>query len=131
MNDVPRGGIISDEVARRVLAAIKDKATEVILPLSHVGELQFGRCPRCKALKHREDFCDCQLSERFLNDPIIKSVIDVMFSQFKKGVDEYGKPLSACGDNEYDWRLMIIEEMVDVMKYQAMEIRRLERLLNP
>ncbi|MDR6883130.1 hypothetical protein J2X61_004919 [Bacillus sp. 3255] len=124
-------GFIGKEVADRILAVIKEAKGEVIIPLSHVGKLQYGRCPRCNALKHREDFCECQFSERFFNDPVIKGVLQAMFTQFEKGIHEYDKPLSACGDNEYDWKNMIIEELVDVVKYQQKEIMRLERLLNP
>lgn len=72
-----------------------------------------------------------KLLEQFGTDPIIVGITQALFKQFQKGLKEYGKPLSACGDNDYDWKEMIIEELVDVVKYQQMEIRRLEGLLNP
>lgn len=68
---------------------------------------------------------------QFSLDPVIRGVNDAMFKQYEKGMKEYGKPLSSCGDNDYDWKNMIIEELVDVVKYQQKEIMRLERLLNP
>lgn len=72
-----------------------------------------------------------KLLEQFGTDPIIVGITQALFKQYQKGLKEYGKPLSACGDYDLDWKSEIISELVDVVKYQQMEIRRLERLLNP
>ncbi|CAN7655224.1 hypothetical protein LJR153_005068 [Paenibacillus sp. LjRoot153] len=72
-------------------------------------------------------------------------IFDYFNKQTEKGVKKYGHTLDDCPDDKFDWRLMIIEELIDCVQYQQKEIVRLEseknnlitdkalleRLLNP
>ena len=62
---------------------------------------------------------------------IMRRIVAQLENQTEKGLNKYGHTLDDCPDNKFDWRLMIIEELVDCIQYQQKEIIRLERLLNP
>lgn len=44
-----------------------------------------------------------------------------------KGLNTYGHELDDCPDEKFDWRNMLIEELLDGLQYQEKEIRRLEK----
>lgn len=39
--------------------------------------------------------------------------------------------LDDCHDDKFDWKLIGMEELIDLVQYRQKEIIRLERLLNP
>jgi transposase len=47
-----------------------------------------------------------------------------------KGLDTYGHELDDCPDDKFDWRDMLIEELLDGLQYQEKEIRRLKKELS-
>ncbi|WP_145148537.1 hypothetical protein [Paenibacillus xylanexedens] len=58
-------------------------------------------------------------------------IIELLDKQNEKGIAKYGSTIDQAADQYYDWKLMAMEEMVDLIQYQQKEIMRLERLLNP
>jgi hypothetical protein len=48
----------------------------------------------------------------------------------EKGITTYGVPLDAANDKDYDWKEMIIEELLDALQYQQKEIKRLETYIH-
>jgi hypothetical protein len=44
-----------------------------------------------------------------------------------KGLDTYGHELDDCPDDKFDWRDMLIEELLDGLQYQEKEIKRLKK----
>jgi hypothetical protein len=46
-----------------------------------------------------------------------------------KGLDTYGHELDDCPDDKFDWRDMLIEELLDGLQYQEKEIKRLKKEL--
>lgn len=45
----------------------------------------------------------------------------------KKGVATYGEALDECNDDDYDWNIMIMEELLDGIQYAAKENIRLRK----
>jgi hypothetical protein len=62
---------------------------------------------------------------------VMNRIIELLEKQTSKGLAKYGHTLDDCPDDKYDWRLMALEELIDLVQYQQKEIIRLERLLNP
>lgn len=58
-------------------------------------------------------------------------IIELLDKQNAKGKAKYGSTIDQALDQHYDWKLMAMEEMVDLIQYQQKEIMRLERLLTP
>ena len=107
--EYPTGGIISN--ANYTL--IGDKSIETVIPLSEVLRYDGNRM-------------------HMYNPKSVKGRIFEYFNkQTEKGLSKYGHTLDDCPDEKFDWRLMIIEELIDCIQYQQKEIIRLERLLNP
>lgn len=46
-----------------------------------------------------------------------------------KGEETYNHTLDDCPDDKYDWRDMLIEELLDGLQYQEKEIKRLKKEL--
>ena len=46
-----------------------------------------------------------------------------------KGEATYNHTLDDCPDDKYDWRDMLIEELLDGLQYQEKEIKRLKKAL--
>lgn len=46
-----------------------------------------------------------------------------------KGLNTYGHELDECPDDKYDWRDMLIEELLDGLQYQEKEIKRLKKVI--
>ena len=67
-------------------------------------------------------------------DNIKKRILNLIGSQLDKqnakGLATYNKRLEDCNDDDYNWQLMALEELIDALQYQQMEIRRLTNLLN-
>lgn len=56
-------------------------------------------------------------------------IIDLLDRQSDKGVQTYGHYLDDAPDENFDWRLMAMEELIDLAQYQQKEIMRLEKAL--
>jgi hypothetical protein len=67
----------------------------------------------------------------YRRDTVKGRIIEMLNKQTDKGLEKYGHTLDQCPDEKYDWRLMVIEELIDCIQYQQKEIQRLERLLSP
>jgi 3-dehydroquinate synthase class II len=62
---------------------------------------------------------------------VTQKIIEIMDKQNEKGLRKYGTTIDEVKDEEFDWRLMAMEELIDLAQYQQKEIVRLEKLLNP
>ena len=100
------------------------------------------RCPVCKEFTNINTMsCGCLVQPRpdsqaisvhsYPTGSIKGRIFEYFNKQTEKGVPKYGHTLDECPDEQFDWRLMVIEELVDCIQYQQKEIVRLERLLNP
>ncbi|MNC09459.1 hypothetical protein D3C75_570820 [compost metagenome] len=70
--------------------------------------------------------------EKLLPRPeVTNRIITLMDAQNAKGLAKYGTTIDEAKDANYDWLLMAMEELIDLVQYQQKEIMRLERLLNP
>lgn len=45
--------------------------------------------------------------------------------QNEKGLEKYGKNIDGANDEDYDWNVMVIEELIDGMQYLVKENQRL------
>lgn len=64
-----------------------------------------------------------------IKDNLINKFTLQLNSQCEKGFNKYGHSLDDCPPESYDWRSMLIEEMIDALQYQEKEIQRLQSLL--
>ncbi|RTZ38197.1 hypothetical protein EJ573_03065 [Paenibacillus polymyxa] len=62
---------------------------------------------------------------------VTQRIIELLDKQNEKGLKKYGTTIDQVSDMAYDWKLMALEEAIDLIQYQQKEIMRLERLLNP
>ncbi|MEE4581559.1 hypothetical protein [Paenibacillus polymyxa] len=62
---------------------------------------------------------------------VTQRIIELLDKQNEKGLKKYGTTIEQVSDMAYDWKLMALEEAIDLIQYQQKEIMRLERLLNP
>ncbi|OMF46585.1 hypothetical protein [Paenibacillus peoriae] len=62
---------------------------------------------------------------------VTQRIIELLDKQNEKGLKKYGTTIDQVSDMVYDWKLMALEEAIDLIQYQQKEIMRLERLLNP
>lgn len=62
---------------------------------------------------------------------VTQQIIELLDKQNEKGLKKYGTTIDQVSDMAYDWKLMALEEAIDLIQYQQKEIMRLERLLNP
>ncbi|MBE0341806.1 hypothetical protein E4V51_12180 [Paenibacillus sp. 28ISP30-2] len=62
---------------------------------------------------------------------VTQRIIALLDKQNEKGLKKYGTTIDQVSDMAYDWRLMALEEAVDLIQYLQKEVIRLERLLNP
>ncbi|MGM1023464.1 MAG: hypothetical protein ACQEXV_23760 [Bacillota bacterium] len=62
---------------------------------------------------------------------VTQRIIELLDMQNEKGLKKYGTTIDQVADQSYDWRLMALEEAVDLIQYLQKEVIRLERLLNP
>ncbi|PKR86122.1 hypothetical protein [Heyndrickxia camelliae] len=64
---------------------------------------------------------------------ISQAVIDefsaIIDAQDKKGIDKYGRSIDDAIDEDYDWKLMALEESADQLKYLVREVKMLEKKL--
>ena len=47
-----------------------------------------------------------------------------------KGEETYNQTLDECPNDRYDWRDMLIEELLDGLQYQEKEIKRLKEVIH-
>ncbi|MBY7736310.1 hypothetical protein [Paenibacillus polymyxa] len=62
---------------------------------------------------------------------VTQRIIELLDKQNEKGLKKYGTTIDQVADQSYDWKLMALEEAVDLIQYLQKEVIRLERLLNP
>jgi hypothetical protein len=63
---------------------------------------------------------------KIIKDEVIKLFSQMVNSQCEKGIKKYGYTLDECPVENYEWKNMIIEELIDCIQYQQKEIHRLE-----
>lgn len=57
-------------------------------------------------------------------------IVQLLDAQRAKGYEKYGHTIEECPDSKYDWRLMAMEELIDLAQYQQKEIMRLEKIVH-
>lgn len=62
-------------------------------------------------------------------DLILANIAQLIDGQNSKGMETYGRPLEECPPEDYDWNLMIIEELIDALQYQQKENKQLRALV--
>jgi 3-dehydroquinate synthase class II len=72
-----------------------------------------------------------QAEELSVRPEVTQRIIELLDKQNEKGLKKYGTTIDQVSDIAYDWKLMALEEAIDLIQYQQKEIMRLERLLNP
>lgn len=60
---------------------------------------------------------------------IKKKIIEILDQQEQKGITTYGHTLEDCPDEDYDWDIMALEELIDALQYQIKENIRLKRII--
>lgn len=63
-------------------------------------------------------------------DTVTIRLLEMLKEREEQGLETYGETLADAPDENYDWRIMMIEELIDSHKYAIKEIIRLERLIN-
>jgi hypothetical protein len=58
---------------------------------------------------------------------IEKRILSILDKQFTKGMKTYGQTLVDCPDEDYDWNIMTMEELVDALSYQVKENLKLQK----
>lgn len=56
---------------------------------------------------------------------VIDIVANLVDAQDEKGIKKYGVTIDDAKDEQYDWNVMALEELVDGMKYEIKENQRL------
>lgn len=113
-SEQPKGGIITTDK----LPTIGRDTPETIIPLKDMTvNINFSEI--------MENFPGIMTYNR---KSVKGRIIDLLNKQTDKGLQKYGHTLDDCPDNKFDWRLMVIEELVDALQYQQKEIQRLEKL---
>lgn len=59
---------------------------------------------------------------------ILQTIGNLINGQNNKGLKKYGHSLEKCDPDEYDWNVMIIEELIDALQYQHKENQRLREM---
>lgn len=57
----------------------------------------------------------------------IDGFTEIIDAQDEKGFEKYGVSLDQANDDDYDWKLMALEEAADLQKYLIMRIFELEK----
>lgn len=57
----------------------------------------------------------------------IDGFTEIVDAQDEKGFEKYGVSLDQANDDDYDWKLMALEEAADLQKYLIMRIFELEK----
>jgi chromosome segregation ATPase len=60
---------------------------------------------------------------------VIDGFAKILDAQDDKGIKKYGTTMDEAIDENYDWRIMALEETADLQKYLVKEIKRLENLV--
>lgn len=61
---------------------------------------------------------------------IRERIIELLDAQRAKGLERYGHSIDDCPGNKFDWRLMAMEELIDLAQYQQKELIRLQKVIN-
>lgn len=56
----------------------------------------------------------------------LEKAISILRSREEAGIKKYGRSLDDCPDGHYDWKMEVIEELLDALMYSSKEISRLE-----
>lgn len=72
-----------------------------------------------------------QAEELSVRPEVTQRIIELLDKQNEKGLKKYGTTIDQVSDMVYDWKLMALEEAVDLIQYLQKEVIRLERMLNP
>jgi hypothetical protein len=64
-----------------------------------------------------------------IKEKIIANIAARLDSQNAKGLAHYGKRLEDCDLGDYDWNIMINEELIDALQYQQMELKKVKKML--
>lgn len=59
----------------------------------------------------------------------IEGFVNIVDAQDIKGLQKYGTSIDDAIDEDYDWKIMALEESADQIKYLTKEIIRLEKEL--
>jgi len=60
-----------------------------------------------------------------IKNEILNRISKQIDKQNEKGMKTYGQTLDDCPPNEYDWLLMVNEELIDALQYYQKEVARL------
>lgn len=74
-------------------------------------------------LEHRERTRP-RISQMVINE--FTALVD---AQDSKGIEKYGRTIDDAIDEDYDWRVMALEECADQLKYLVRDVKRLEKQL--
>lgn len=64
-----------------------------------------------------------------ISQDVIDGFTAIIDAQDKKGIAKYGRTIDDAVDEDYDWKLMALEESADQLKYLVREVKRLEKEL--
>ena len=62
-----------------------------------------------------------------IKDKVLYNIKALMDAQNEKGLKKYGQSLDDCPSYQHDWKIMIIEELIDALQYQQKEISRIKQ----
>lgn len=84
-------------------------------------------------MSNRESFFR-EVESDLVNRPKISQMVidkfsDIVDQQDNKGFQKYGRSIDDAVDDDYDWKLMALEESADMMKYLIKENIRLQKKL--
>lgn len=61
-----------------------------------------------------------------IKELVLATIEQHIDEQNAKGMKNYGQTLDDCPVDAYDWKNMIIEELIDGLQYQQKEIHKLQ-----
>lgn len=64
-----------------------------------------------------------------ISQKVIDQFSKMIDIQDEKGIAKYGRSIDDAIDQDYDWRIMALEECADQLKYMAREIKMLDKQL--
>src|SRR5699024_8009577 len=62
-----------------------------------------------------------------IKNKVLASIKTLMDLQNEKGLKKYGQSLDDAPYEKYDWKIMIIEELIDALQYQQKEMMGIEQ----
>ena len=61
-----------------------------------------------------------------IKNKVLTNIKTLMDLQNEKGLKKYGQSLDDCPSNKHDWKIMIIEELIDALQYQQKEMLKMK-----